>query len=73
MNTSDNQYNGIFRFPGNWDFQAKLLLKKNFAQLRLADLKLVIGRENELLDRIGIRLDKNRDQVVQLLRSLRLG
>ena len=73
MDNLNNKYDGIFRIPWNWDFQAKLLLKQRFAQLRLSDLKLEIGKENELLGRIGIRLDKSRVQVIKLLKSLNLG
>lgn len=72
MNNLNNKYNGIFSIPWNWDFQSKLLLKQRFAQLRLSDLRLELGKENELVDRIGIRLDKSRAQVIELLKHLKL-
>lgn len=73
MDNPNKKYDGIFSIPWNWDFQAKLSLKQRFAHLRLSDLKLEVGKEKELLDRIGIRLDKTRVQVIELLRSLNLG
>lgn len=72
-NNQSNKYEGIFSFPWHWDFQTKLLLKQRFAQLRLSDLKLELGKENELMDRIGVRLDKNRFQVIELLKNLKFG
>ncbi len=55
-----------------WGWQAKLLLKKKFGQLTLSDLKFQQHREAELLQRIGNRLDKTRQEVLNILRELGL-
>lgn len=54
---------------GKWDWQPKKL-KKKFSQLTLSDVTLVVGKENELLTRIGNRLNKTPYQVVYLLKNL---
>ena len=72
MYHSDNKNNGTFKVTEDWDFQAKLLLKREFGQLTLRDLNLVIGREDELLFRISIRLNKTRHQVINILRKFKL-
>lgn len=62
---NDND-NGAFKIGGNWDAQSKEL-KGKFSQLTDADLRFESGKENELLDRVESRLNKNRDEVINII------
>lgn len=55
---------------GNWDWQPKKL-KAQFGQLTLSDLQFEVGKEDDLLGRIGIRLNKKRQEIIDLLNNLR--
>jgi uncharacterized protein YjbJ (UPF0337 family) len=59
-----------FKFTGNWENQSKQL-KKDYAQLTDADLKFESGKENELLGRIEKRLNKNREEVISLIKNVK--
>ena len=72
MDQPQNVNNELFKITKDWDWQSKLLLKENFGQLTLADLKFERGKENELLDRIGTRLSKTRQEIINILRKLKL-
>jgi hypothetical protein len=63
---------GVFKIIGDWDWQAKLLLKEKFGQLTLSDLKFKSGKENDLLTRLGIRLNKKPLEIIKILKKLRL-
>ena len=52
-----------------WDWQPKKL-KEKFGQLTLADVTLKFGQENEMLNRIGIRLSKTQSEVIKILKKL---
>ena len=54
----------------NWDWQPKKL-KSQFGQLTLSDVHLEVGKEEELLGRIGKRLNKKRQDIIDLLNNLR--
>jgi hypothetical protein len=53
---------------GNWDNQVRIL-KDKFPQLTDADLKFETGKENELLKRIETRLNKKREEVINIIRK----
>lgn len=55
---------------GNWDWQPQIL-KSQFGQLTLSDVTFELGKENDMLTRIGIRLNKSRYQVIRILKKLR--
>jgi len=55
-----------FKIAGNWNEQSKEL-KAKFSQLTDSDLKFETGKENELLQRIETRLNKNREEVIKLI------
>lgn len=55
---------------GNWDWQPQAL-KLQFGQLTLSDVQFEVGKEEELLSRIGKRLNKKRQEIIDLLNSLR--
>lgn len=57
-----------FKIVGNWDVQSKKL-KEKFSQLTDNDLKYEAGKEVELLTRIETRLNKNRHEVINLIKK----
>ena len=60
MENSKNKSTESFKITGNWENQSKEL-KGKYSQLTDADLKLEAGKENDLLERVETRLNKNRD------------
>ena len=50
----------------NWKFLAKQLQAK-FPQLTDADLKLETNQEEELINRIELKLDKSRKDVISII------
>lgn len=68
MDTNVNKNSDTFKITGNWDNQAKQLQEK-FSQLTDADLKFVAGKENELLTRMESRLNKKRDEVINIIKK----
>ena len=62
--------NGLFILIGNWDWQPKVL-KEQFGQLTLSDVTYVFGKENDMLTRIGIRLNKSCFEVINILKKLK--
>ena len=61
--------NRRFMVLGNWDWQPHKL-KEQYGQLTLADVTLKLGRENDLLTRIGNRLGKTLPEVLDILKKL---
>jgi len=57
-----------FKMVGNWETQSKQL-KRNYPQLTDADLKFVVGKENDLLARVESRLKKNRQEVIDIIKK----
>lgn len=57
-----------FKITGNWSEQAKQL-KTKFNQLTDADLKFEAGKETELLTRIEKKLNKKRDEVINIIKK----
>jgi len=45
------------------------LLKEKFPQLTVSDLKFEDGKENELLTRVQERLNKGREEVINIIRK----
>jgi len=66
METTQRKNGENFKITGNWEAQSKQL-KAKFPQLTDADLKFEIGKENELLGRIQARLNKKRDEVMDII------
>lgn len=58
-----------FKMTGDWKDQSKQL-KTQFSALTDEDLKFENGKENELLKRVETRLNKNRDEVVNIIRKV---
>jgi hypothetical protein len=57
-----------FRIAGNWSTLSKQL-KEKFPQLTDADLKFEAGQENELMLRLQTKLDKKREEIIQLIKT----
>jgi hypothetical protein len=55
---------------GNWDWQPQKL-KEKFGQLTLSDVTFQLGKENDMLTRIGIRLNKTLPEVINILKKLK--
>ena len=68
MQATNVKTNESFKFTGNWDEQSRKL-KEKYSQLTDSDLKLETGKEEELLGRLGSRLDKKRDEVINIIKS----
>ncbi len=57
-----------FKISGDWSVQSKHL-KEKFSTLTDADLKFETGKENELLTRIETKLNKKRDEVINIIKK----
>lgn len=68
MQKEKNETAETFKIVGNWDDQSKRL-KEKFAQLTDADLKFETGKENDLLTRVETRLNKKREEVINIIRK----
>ncbi|MGG7437327.1 hypothetical protein ACQ7CU_04525 [Chryseobacterium arthrosphaerae] len=71
MDTNHNKGNQSFKIPEDWDVQSKQL-KEKFSTLTDHDLKLEEGKEKEMLERIGNRLRKNREEVLNIITEINL-
>jgi uncharacterized protein YjbJ (UPF0337 family) len=58
----------VFKITGDWKIQAKNL-KEKFSQLTDEDLNFVIGKENDLLARVEKKLNKNREEVINIIKK----
>ena len=65
-NTHSEKKTESFKISGNWTKQAEQL-KEKFNQLTDSDLKFEPGKENELLQRVETRLNKKRDEVINII------
>lgn len=61
---------GQFKITGNWGRQSTQL-KEQYSQLTDSDLKFEPGKENELLGRIENRLNKSRDEVIDIINNVK--
>lgn len=74
MTTPDNKHahavldakTESFKIKGNWTEQARLL-KDKYGALTDSDLKFEPGKENDLLKRVEFRLNKKRDEVINII------
>lgn len=71
MDTNHNQGNGAFKITGNWKMLSKEL-KEKFSLLTDSDLKFEEGKETELLGKIGYRLSKTREEVINIIKRTNL-
>lgn len=68
METNQNNGNQTFTVKGDWTEQSKLL-KEKFPSLTDADLKFEEGKENDLLARVESRLNKKREEVINIIKK----
>jgi uncharacterized protein YjbJ (UPF0337 family) len=68
MDHSKTKSRDAFKITGNWEAQSKQL-KMKYAQLTDSDLKYEVGKENELLGRVESRLNKKRDEVIEIIKG----
>lgn len=69
MDAKNNHSTDPFEFSGNWEVLAGRL-KVKYSQLTDADLGFENGKENEMLDRVGVRLNMNRTEVIHIVKSM---
>lgn len=65
-NTNSEKKTESFKISGDWKKQSQQL-KDKFNQLTDSDLKFEPGKENELLQRVETRLNKKRDEVINII------
>ena len=63
-----NRSNVPFKINGDWKAQSKIL-KEKFPQLTDADLSFEDGKEEDLLKKVETRLNKKREEVVNIIRK----
>lgn len=68
MENTKNTNTETFKMKGNWDEQSKEL-KSKYSQLTDADLEFETGKENELLSRVETRLNKQREEVINIIKK----
>jgi len=66
--TTQNKPAETFKVTGNWEAQSKQL-KTKYTQLTDSDLKLETGKETEMLGRVQTRLNKNREEVIDIIKK----
>jgi hypothetical protein len=70
MENTKNQITAeIFNMKGDWKSQSKKL-KVQYPQLTDEDLKFEEGKENDLLRRVENRLQKNREEVIGVIKRV---
>lgn len=63
--------NPAITISGDWAYRSKEL-KRLFSQLTDADLLFERGREGELIARMSVRLKKNEEEIISILKMGRL-
>lgn len=66
MENSQNRNAKTFKITGDWAIQSKIL-KNKYSQLTEADLKFESGKESDLLKRMETRLNKKRQEVIDII------
>lgn len=68
MINKQNQPEATFTISGNWSKQSKNLMEK-YTNLTHSDLMYVPGKENELIARLEKRLNKKREEVINIIKK----
>jgi hypothetical protein len=71
METTQKKTSENFKITGSIGNLSKRL-KEKYPQLTEADLKFESGKENEMIARLEKRLNKNHEEVVQILKKMQL-
>ena len=69
MNKLQNRNSEIIKITEKWGEHSKLL-KEKFSILTDNDLKFETGKENELLSKLGFRLNKRRQEVIDIIKKV---
>ena len=69
MNAIKNRPMETFKITGDWGTQSKLIRKMN-PKITISDLHFEKGKENEMLHRIEKRLNKNRSEVIEMIKDI---
>ena len=64
-----NRSSELVNISENWS-KLSILLKERFASLTENDLKFVRGKENELLSKLSFRLNKRRQEVIEIIKNI---
>ncbi|HZW63431.1 MAG TPA: hypothetical protein VFF15_07295 [Flavobacteriaceae bacterium] len=65
--TAVNKTSELFKVRGNWEKQSQALIKK-YPVLTPADVKFETGKEVELFNRLETKLNKSRNEVLDILK-----
>ena len=68
MEAEHNHSADPFEISGKWEILARQL-KAKFSQLTDADLRFEIGKESEMLNRLGARLEMSTVEVIHLIKN----
>ncbi len=68
MNEKTNNNHETFKVAGDWAVQSKAL-KSKFTHLTDLDLHLEPGKDTEMLRRLQHRLNKSREEAIEIIRS----
>jgi uncharacterized protein YjbJ (UPF0337 family) len=66
MQTKKNIKPEYYKVTGDWGRQSSLL-QEQYPELTDDDLEFEEGREDELIRRLEVRLNKNHDEVVKII------
>mgnify|MGYP001189089617 CR=1 FL=1 len=68
MSTDSNKKSQELKISGDWSQQVDHL-KSKFPQLTDADLKFELGKEEDLVNRLEVRLHKSKEEVIKMIRK----
>lgn len=71
MNKTETMHTSNLTISSDWASRSKHL-KKEFPELTDADLLFETGKEKELYMRIAVRLNKNEEDVISIIKKGRL-
>jgi uncharacterized protein YjbJ (UPF0337 family) len=66
--SNSNKTTPAFTIIGNWATRSRLL-KSEYTQLTDDDLKFELGKEEELIAKFETRLNKSREQIIEILQK----
>ena len=69
MENSQNKPAENFKISGDWSKQSKQFQEK-YSQLTDEDLKFEAGKENDLLNRVESKLNKKREEVINIIKKV---
>ncbi len=58
----------LFKFSGDWNKQSKAL-KAKYPKLTSEDVKFESGKELDLIKRLEVKLNKDKNEVIDILKS----